>query len=269
MKILLNNNDLNEALENVSNLGFVPTMGSLHMGHLSLIKQSKKKCNKTIVSIFVNPKQFNNKNDYKRYPRNKKKDLLILKKLNVDYVYLPSVKDIYKKKRLRKIRISKNDKVLCAKYRKGHFEGVIDVMERLIRNIKPKKIFMGEKDYQQLFLLRKYLKRYSSKMIRCKTIRDKDKLALSSRNLLLQKNERNLASKLITNIMNVKRKLNVQKNIRRTLIKTKNQINKFQNVKIEYLELRNIKSLKISNRLKNSKIFISYYINDIRLIDNF
>ena len=88
MKILLNNNDLNEALENVSNLGFVPTMGSLHKGHISLIKQSKKKCNKTIVSIFVNPKQFNNKNDFKKYPRNRKKDLSILKRLKVNYVYL-------------------------------------------------------------------------------------------------------------------------------------------------------------------------------------
>ena len=89
MKILLNNNDLNEALNNVTNLGFVPTMGSLHKGHISLIKKSSKKCNKTIVSIFVNPKQFNNKNDYKKYPRNTKKDLKILKKLKVDFVYMP------------------------------------------------------------------------------------------------------------------------------------------------------------------------------------
>ena len=222
------------------------------------------------MSIFVNPKQFNNKNDFKKYPRNKKKDLSILKKLRVDYVYLPSVKDIYRPKRLRKIRISKKDKILCAKYRKGHFEGVIDVMERLIRSIKPQKIFMGEKDYQQLFLLKKYLKKDSSKIIKCKTIRDKNKLALSSRNLLLQKNERNLASKLIINIMNLKRKLNIQKkNIGRSLIKAKNEMNKLKNVKIEYLELRNTKNFKISNKLKDSKIFISYYINNIRLIDNF
>jgi len=173
MKILLNNNDLNEALENVSNLGFVPTMGSLHKGHISLIKQSKKKCNKTIVSIFVNPKQFNNKNDFKKYPRNRKKDLSILKRLKVNYVYLPSVKEIYKVKRSSKITISKKDKILCAKYRKGHFEGVIDVMERLIEYIKPQKIFMGEKDFQQLYLLKKYLRKHSSKIIECRTIREK------------------------------------------------------------------------------------------------
>ncbi len=249
MKILLNNNDLNEALENVSNLGFVPTMGSLHKGHISLIKQSKKKCNKTIVSIFVNPKQFNNKNDFN--------------------VYLPSVKEIYKVKRSSKITISKKDKILCAKYRKGHFEGVIDVMERLIEYIKPQKIFMGEKDFQQLYFLKKYLRKHSSKIIECRTIREKNKLALSSRNSLLQKREKNLAAKLITNIMKLKRKLNKESNIKKVLNKTGNEINKLQNVKIEYLELRNIKNLKISNKLKNSKIFVSFYINNIRLIDNF
>ncbi len=92
MKILLNNIDLNEALMNVSNLGFVPTMGSLHNGHISLIKKSKKKCKKTIVSIFVNPTQFNNKIDYEKYPRNQKKDLSILKKLKIDFLYLPKKK---------------------------------------------------------------------------------------------------------------------------------------------------------------------------------
>ena len=95
MKILLNNNDLNEALYGVSNLGFVPTMGSLHKGHISLIKNSLKKCNKTIVSIFINPKQFNNQKDYLNYPRNNKLDLSILKKLKIDYVFMPNKKDIY------------------------------------------------------------------------------------------------------------------------------------------------------------------------------
>ena len=159
MKILLNNNDLNEALYNVSNLGFVPTMGGLHQGHISLIKRSLKECNKTIVSIFVNPSQFNNKNDFKKYPRNIKKDLKILKKLNIDFIYLPSVKDIYSSKRLSKIKINKKDQILCAKFRKGHFEGVIDVMERFTKTIEPKKIYMGEKDFQQLHLVKKKIEK--------------------------------------------------------------------------------------------------------------
>ena len=136
------NNILNEALNNISNLGFVPTMG-LHQGHISLIKRSKKECKKTIVSIFVNPTQFNSKNDYVKYPRNKKKDLSILRKLKVDFVFLPKKKDIYNFK--RKIKILKKDKILCAKYRKGHFEGVIDVMDRLTKMIKPKRYLWEKK----------------------------------------------------------------------------------------------------------------------------
>ena len=134
MKILLNNDDLNEALYNVRNVGFVPTMGSIHKGHLSLIKRSLNECNKTIVSIFVNPTQFNNKNDFKKYPRNFKKDLIILKKLKIDFVYLPSINDIYSYKRSTKIKIDKKNIILCAKFRKGHFEGVIDVMDRLAKS---------------------------------------------------------------------------------------------------------------------------------------
>ena len=110
MKILLNNIDLNEALFDNLNIGFVPTMGSLHKGHISLIKKSLKLSNKTIVSIFINPKQFNNKEDYKKYPRNIKKDLKILKKLKVNYVFLPNKKDIYNFE--RKIKLAKKDRIL-------------------------------------------------------------------------------------------------------------------------------------------------------------
>ena len=270
MKILLNNDDLNEALYNVRNVGFVPTMGSIHKGHLSLIKKSLNECNRTIVSIFVNPTQFNNKNDYKKYPRNFKKDLIILKKLNVDFVYLPSIRDVYSSKRLNKIKIDKKNQILCAKFRKGHFEGVIDVMDRLTTLIKPNKIFMGEKDFQQLYLLKKYLKKiYRSKIIRCKTIREKNKLALSSRNLRLTKTQLIKASKLIKNIMNIKKNFKKKDNFNKILYYKKKDLSKLYNVKIEYLEFRNMKNLKLSNKLKNSKIFLAYYLDKVRLIDNF
>ena len=166
MKILNNNDDLNEALKNESNLGFVPTMGSLHEGHISLIKSSKMNCSKTIVSIFINPTQFNRKKDFKRYPRNLKKDLKILKKLKVDFVYTPNKNQVYNSENKIKIQLSKKDKILCARYRKGHFEGVIDVMTRLTQKIKPTKIFMGEKDFQQLLLVKRYIeKNFKSKII--------------------------------------------------------------------------------------------------------
>ncbi len=268
MKTLLNNNELNEALYGVSNLGFVPTMGSLHKGHISLIKRSLKECSKTIVSIFVNPKQFNNKKDFINYPKNTKKDLSILKDLEVNFVYLPNKNDIYNSKRKTKIKLYKHDKVLCAKYRKGHFEGVIDVMGRLIKIIKPKKVFMGEKDFQQLYLVKKYIKKNKSIIVPCKTIRDINKLALSSRNLLLKKKELNIAGKLIKNLISFKKKLNKDRNIKKALSKKRKEIDKLYKVKIEYLELRSIKNLKVSDKIKNSKIFISYYINKVRLIDN-
>ena len=160
MKVLLNNNDLIDVIKNIKNIGFVPTMGSLHKGHESLIKESQKKTKNTVVSIFVNPKQFNDKKDFARYPKNQKKDLAILKKLKVDYVFIPSVEDIYPKKSKNKnFSIDKNLNILCAKYRKGHFEGVLEVMDRLTYLIKPNKIFMGEKDFQQFYLVKKLLEK--------------------------------------------------------------------------------------------------------------
>ncbi len=269
MKILLNNIDLNEALYGVSNLGFIPTMGSLHKGHISLIKRSLKECDTTIVSIFVNPTQFNNKNDYKKYPRNNKKDLSILKKLKVNFVFLPDKKVIYKSVNRIKKKIAKSDKILCAKYRKGHFEGVIDVMDRLTKMIRPKKIFMGEKDFQQLFLVKKNLeKRYKCKIISCKTIRDKKRLALSSRNLLLTNKEHSYAQKIAENLTFFKKRIK-NKNIKDLLSKKKKELKRLYKIKIDYLELRSKKNLKISNSIQNSKIFIAYYINKVRLIDNF
>tara|TARA_A100000164_G_C21889033_1_gene764360 strand:+ start:49 stop:861 length:813 start_codon:yes stop_codon:yes gene_type:complete len=270
MKILLNNIDLNKALYPTSNIGFVPTMGSLHSGHISLINRSLKECNKTLVSIFVNPKQFNNKKDYKKYPRNRKKDLLILKKLKVNFVYLPKEEEIYRYRNKKKIKLFKKDKILCAKYRKGHFEGVIDVMERLTKMIKPNKIFMGEKDFQQLYLIKKYVtKNYNTKIIQCKTVRNKNNLALSSRNLLLKKSELNIASKLTRNLILFKKSLFNSENINQLIALKKKELNKLFKVKVEYLENRNKQNLKISNKVKNSKIFIAYYLNKVRLIDNF
>ena len=270
MKTLLNNIDLNEALFDNSNIGFVPTMGSLHNGHISLIKKSLKLSNKTIVSIFVNPKQFNNKDDYKKYPRNIKKDLKILKKLKVDFVYLPKIKDIFNAKNEIKIKLNKQDKILCAKYRKGHFEGVIDVMTRLTKIINPSKIFMGEKDFQQLLLVKRYVeKNFKSKIISCKTIRDKNNLALSSRNTLLNKNDLSKASAIAKNLIIFKKKLSKKKNLKNLFLIKKKELKKKYDIKIDYLELRNTKNLQLTNRIKNGKIFVGYYINRVRLIDNF
>ncbi len=271
MKIILNSQKLKKELKEIKNLGFTPTMGSIHKGHEHLIKTSKKQCKKTLVSIFINPKQFNNLDDLKNYPKSIDKDLNILKKLNVDYVFIPKTSDIYKFKRKEKIKIRKKDLILCAKHRKGHFEGVLDVMDRLTKLILPKKIFMGEKDFQQYFLVKKLVeKKYSCKIVKCKTIRNNKNIALSSRNLLLNKESLNIASNVIKELKIIKKNIIKQKNIRKYLKKkTKFLIEKnYNKIRIDYLELRNEKNLKISNSLNKSKLFIAYYINKVRLIDN-
>ena len=270
MKILLNKTSLTKSLRHFSDIGFVPTMGSIHKGHLSLISKSNQICDKTVVSIFVNPKQFNNKKDFKTYPKNIKKDLKILNQIKkVDFVYIPKFKDIFTNSKKPKIKLNKNDKILCAKFREGHFEGVLDVMDRLTNIVKPKKIFMGNKDFQQLFLVKKYLKkRYNTDVNGCKTIREKNKVALSSRNYLLSRNNIILASKIIKKLINVKKNIKLKKNKNKYLLTVKDDFQKQFKIKIEYLEFRDMNTLKLSNIVSRSKLFVAYYLNGVRLIDN-
>ncbi len=270
MKILLNKTSLTKSLGPFNDIGFIPTMGAIHKGHLSLINRSNQVCNKTIVSIFVNPKQFNNKKDFKNYPKNIIKDLQLLKKTKqVDFIYIPKFKDIFNNNKKPKIRINKKDKILCAKFRKGHFEGVLDVMDRLTNIVKPNKIFMGEKDFQQLFLVNKFLKnKYDTEIIGCKTIRENNKVALSSRNHLLSKENLVLASVVIRKLINLKKKIKLIKNKNRYLKMVKKDLEKKFNINIEYLELRNIYNLKLSNVINKSKLFVAYYLDGVRLIDN-
>ena len=271
MKILLNNQALHKMLQPLEDIGFVPTMGAIHKGHLSLINKSNRYSKKTLVSIFINPKQFNNKKDLKSYPANIKKDLDILRKNNnVDFVYLPKFNDVYGNNKSSKIKIDKKDKILCAKFRKGHFEGVLDVMDKLTNLIKPKRIFLGEKDFQQLYLVKNFIERnYKTKVIGCKTIRNKNKLALSSRNFLFNNKNLNKVEIISNHLFQLKKKIKEISQINHFLRTSKKEIeNKFK-IKIEYLENRNIKDLTISNSYSGSRIFLSYYFKGIRLIDNF
>ena len=267
MKILKNIFELNKAIKNYKNVGFVPTMGGIHKGHESLIKISQKNKKKTIVSIFINPTQFNQKKDFKNYPRNIKKDILILRKLKVNYLFLPEVEEIYKKK-MKNFKLNKSDKILCAKYRKGHFEGVLNVMNRLLSIVKSKQVFMGEKDYQQYKLIKKILgKKYKINIVGCPTVRENNKIALSTRNKLLKKSDFKTASKIASKLNKLK-KLSLTNKLL-DLSKYKDELeNKFK-IRIEYLEFRDEKKLKLNNFKSKFRLFIAYYINDVRLIDNF
>ena len=278
MKLIKHITELNRAIDNEKELGFVPTMGSLHKGHESLIKISKKKCKRTIVSIFVNPTQFSNKEDYKAYPSNLNKDLRVLKRLKVDYVYLPTVTQVYEDVKKSKILLKKSEKILCAKFRKGHFEGVLDILNRFVKLISPKMMFMGEKDYQQYFLVQDFIsKKYNTVIYPCKIIRDSNGIALSSRNRLLDKASFKTSGLISSKLIKLKRSLctrngysSISSKKSRELIEItrRNLIKKF-NIKVEYLECRNLMTLTTNINNKPFKLFVAYYLNNVRLIDNF
>ena len=270
MKLIKQITDLNKAINKEKRLGFIPTMGSLHKGHEALIKNSQKKCKKTLVTIFVNPSQFNNQKDYKNYPRSLNRDLKILQKMKVDYVYLPIVSQIFSEK-LPKILLKKSQKILCAKYRKGHFEGVLDVLNRFVKLISPKSIFMGEKDYQQFFLVKNFIeKNYKTKVYSCETIRDSNMIALSSRNNLLNKANLKTLGLITNKLSNLKKTIYQNKYKSKKLINDiKKNLTKKYKVKIEYLECRNKVNLSTNIQGKSFKLFVAYYLNNVRLIDNF
>ena len=142
MKIFKDKHSLKKEILKAKGISFVPTMGGLHKGHISLIKKSKKTKLKTLVSIFVNPKQFNKSRDFRSYPRNTKKDIRLLKKLKINYLYIPTSKDIYGFKPKEEVYLDKFSKKLCGRFRRGHFEGVLNVVNRFIEIIKPRYIFL-------------------------------------------------------------------------------------------------------------------------------
>ena len=278
MKLIRKKSDLNKAISKAQELGFVPTMGGLHKGHEFLIKESKRRCKETLVSIFVNPTQFNDKNDYRNYPRDLNKDLKFLKKLNVDYVYLPTVYQIYKKKRLTKIILQKSQKILCAKFRKGHFEGVLDVLNRFIEMLSPKMMFMGEKDFQQFFLVRDFIsKKHITYVKSCETVRSSNGVALSSRNRLLNKTNLKTSGLIAIKLDKLKNKIQKKngyynidyKQSKELIQKYKEHLIKKFNIHIDYLECRNTINLGTNINKKPFKLFIAYHIQNVRLIDNF
>ena len=264
MKIFKKRNKLQKEISDINNISFVPTMGGLHKGHISLIKKSKKYSKTNLVSIFVNPKQFNDKKDFLRYPRNLKKDLIILKKLNVDYVYLPTYKDIFSFKTSNKIYLDRFSKKLCGKFRKGHFKGVVNIVNRFLEITKPKYLLLGEKDFQQLILISKHISKnkIGTKIINGKTIRERNGIACSTRNRNLTKRQLQLASN-IHKILKKYKSLAIR-NIR--LLRKKCLevgINK-----IDYIEAYNTKTLTKPKGGNKYRIFIAFYLGKTRLIDN-
>lgn len=192
--------DLQQALMQVDRekIGFVPTMGALHAGHRSLVEKARRECEVVVVSVFVNPTQFNDKNDLRNYPRTPEADAAMLEAAGADYVLMPSVEEIYPEPDTREFDFGQIDKVMEGATRPGHFNGVAQVVSRLFDIVKPAKAYFGEKDFQQIAVIKAMVKQLDIdvEIVECPIIRAEDGLALSSRNTLLDEAHRKAAPEI-------------------------------------------------------------------------
>jgi len=263
--------DIIKLINKVDSVGLVPTMGSLHEGHLSLIRSALSENEKVIVSIYVNPLQFNNSDDLKKYPRDIRNDLQKLEALSDIIAYVPNDKEIYKKdEKKKKYNFGKFTKIMEGKMRPGHFNGVATVVEKLLRMFDPTNAYFGEKDFQQLILIKALVREQKLKVniIGCKTIREDDGLAMSSRNKLLNNTERESASHIIRLLKKAKQLYKSS-----TLEETKKNILKdalmIKNLNLEYFEIHDTSKLSgFLEQKKEIRAFIACKVGNIRLIDN-
>lgn len=261
-------------VENSKSLGFVPTMGALHQGHLSLLESAKDSCDISICSIFVNPTQFNEKKDLQAYPRTIENDIYQLEKAGNDILFLPNENEIYPDGEKPKIEFEYNglDKEMEGAYRPGHFNGVVMVLHRFLNILKPDVMFMGQKDYQQYLISKKLVEDFhpETRVSMVPTAREKDGLAMSSRNLRLGEQARMSAGKLYAALQKFKTEYQNKENsdLRKEIIE---ELNQDPLIEVEYLELAEAKNLKLldkGNANQKSVVCIAAKVDEIRLIDN-
>lgn len=253
-------------------VGFVPTMGALHEGHLSLVKESKKNSDITVVSIFVNPTQFNDPEDLKRYPRTLEKDLNLLKSVDCDLVFVPSVTEIYPEPDTRKFDFGYLESIMEGAKRPGHFNGVGQVVSRLFDIVQPNKAFFGMKDFQQVAIIKNMVKQlnYPIEIIPCPIIREESGLAKSSRNTLLEENYKKNAAHIYATL---KKACTFVPEMKVEELKNwiTNEINSNPFLETEYVEIVDDTTLKIVEDWSESgtKVAcVAVYAGKIRLIDN-
>lgn len=265
-------------------ISLVPTMGYLHDGHISLIKKARKETDVVVVSIFVNPTQFGPKEDYKRYPRNIKRDLTILKRGKVDFVFYPTASEMYRGKDVTKVvagfslrggtivEVPKMSKILCGFFRPVHFKGVTTVVAKLFNIIKPHFAYFGEKDYQQLIVIKKMVEdlNYDVKIRACPLIREKDGIALSSRNKYLSKQERKDALMLYSSLKKAKMLIKGgEKNPKVIIKKMREMISNKKSNKIDYIDIVHPETLEhVKGVKKGNMILMAVWVGKTRLIDN-
>jgi len=274
MRVYYKNKSLTDELEQINNsIGFIPTMGALHQGHLSLINQAKTENELIVVSIFVNPTQFDKKQDLAKYPRTLEKDLAMLESVNCDIVFVPSIEEMYQDN----ITASNFDFdglefEMEGKHRKGHFDGVGTIVKILFDIVKPAMAYFGEKDFQQLQIIKKLVSKnhIPVKIIGCEIYRENDGLAMSSRNIRLNKTQRKEAPFIFKTLSLAKEKFKTH-SISEVVYWVENEFEKNSIFELEYFEIANIETLKSAKRkTKNTtyRAFIAVFAGEIRLIDN-
>lgn len=271
MHVIYTQKELVETLKKLTNIAFVPTMGNLHDGHLKLIEEALKKTKYVVVSIFINPLQFNSKDDFKNYPRTLDEDLLMLQKLDVPFVFVPSKEDIIDSSQTIEIHLPDIANDLCGRFRPGHFNGVATIVCKLFNLIQPELAFFGRKDFQQLFLIKELVKQlnYPIHIIAIDTVRHKDGLAKSSRNNLLSKEDRKKAPQLFELMNTMKEKVMQKKLSFKEIEADAERLLNDSGWIVDYLAIRSAQSLKTPvHNEKQMVILGAATLGSVRLIDN-
>lgn len=265
-------NILEEHLSKNEKIGFVPTMGALHKGHLELVNQAQKENKVVVVSIFVNPTQFNNPNDLQNYPRTLDYDLKKCEEAEVNYVFTPSEQEIYPTPDERVFDFGLLSKVMEGKHRPGHFNGVAQVVSRLFDIVKPTNAYFGQKDFQQLAVIRKMVAdyNYNTNIVACPTVREEDGLAMSSRNKLLTPSHRKSAPLIAKTLFAARNKMQ-EMSVKELTNWVITEINNDPLLEVEYFEIANAQTLKPINSWNDGKNLvgcIAVQAGEVRLIDN-
>lgn len=265
---------LNDLRSMGKTIGFTPTMGALHQGHISLVERSNNENDISVVSIFVNPTQFNNKEDLEKYPRNLKADFALLEKNNCDIVFAPEVAEMYPKEDTRVFLLGKVTEVMEGKYRPGHFNGVCQVVSHLFEIVEADRAYFGQKDYQQIAVIRamkdKYMPSLKTQIISCPIKREDSGLALSSRNMRLSQEEKQSALLTSKCLFEAKKMYDNGAMLDTIVDFINNYIKQDSNLQMEYVEIADKDTLETITEQKftNAVICITVYCNKVRLIDN-
>lgn len=256
-------------------IGFVPTMGALHSGHLSLIKEAKKQNNICIASIFVNPLQFNNIEDFNKYPIQNEQDMQLLEQAGCDIVFMPTVAEFYPTQPKLKIDIGPLDRILEGEHRPGHFSGVAIVVSKLFNVVLADKAYFGQKDLQQVAVIKQLVSElnFPIEIIACPIIREENGLAMSSRNIRLSPAGKEIASNLYKCLCTVEKSIKSSADCSIPAAKKNGTdfLNQFEGIQVEYLEIVEAGTLEAITDLKPESeiaICIAAYVEGVRLIDN-